>query len=103
MAQPPEKPQKSQKAVALRYDAAREDAPRVVAAGQGHIAEQIVRIALDNGVTIRKDADLVEILGKLDLDTLIPVEAFAAVAEILSYVYRTQGKTPPGAEPTEAP
>lgn len=89
----PEKPPRS-KAVALRYEQALEDAPRVVATGQGHVADQIIRIALDNGITIRQDADLVEILSKLDLDALIPVEAFAAVAEILSYIYRTQGKTP---------
>lgn len=66
----------------------------MVATGQGLIADQIVRIALDHGVTVRKDADLVEILAKLDLDALIPLEAFAAVAEILSYIYRTQGKVP---------
>lgn len=66
----------------------------MVATGQGLIAEQIVRIALDNGITVHKDSDLVEILSKLDLDALIPVEAFAAVAEILSYIYRTQGKEP---------
>lgn len=89
----PEKPPKKM-AVALRYDTDHEDAPRVVATGEGHIAEQIVRIALDNGITIHKDSDLVEILSKLDIDALIPVEAFAAVAEILSYIYRTQGKTP---------
>ena len=80
--------------MALRYDSDKEDAPRVVATGEGYIAEQIVRIALDQGVTIHKDSDLVEILSKLDIDALIPVEAFAAVAEILSYIYRTQGKEP---------
>lgn len=99
MAQPPEKPPKTLKAVALRYDAAREDAPRVVANAQGHMAEQVIRIAMDHGVTIRQDSDLVEILGKLDIDTLIPLEAFAAVAEILSYIYRTQGKAPGEAKP----
>lgn len=78
----------------MRYEAEKEDAPRVVATGEGHIADQIVRIALDNGVTVHKDSDLVEILSKLDIDALIPVEAFAAVAEILSYIYRSQGRTP---------
>ncbi len=73
-----------------------EDAPRVIATGEGFIAEQIVRIALDNGITVHKDSDLVEILSKLDIDALIPVEAFAAVAEILSYIYRTQGREPGG-------
>lgn len=96
MAEPPVKPRPQQKAVALRYDPQREEAPRVVASGQGFVAEQIVRIALDHGITIRQDADLVEILAKLDIDALIPLEAFAAVAEILSYIYRTQGNAPPG-------
>lgn len=91
--QKPGKPPK-QKAVALRYESDKEDAPRVVATGEGFIAEQIVRIALDNGITVHKDSDLVEILSKLDIDALIPVEAFAAVAEILSYIYRTQGREP---------
>jgi flagellar biosynthesis protein len=89
----PVKPPK-QKAVALRYDTEKEDAPRVVATGEGFIAEQIVRIALDQGITVHHDSDLVEILSKLDIDALIPIEAFAAVAEILSYIYRTQGKEP---------
>lgn len=81
--------------MALRYEPSKEEAPRVVATGQGHIAEQIIRVAVDHGITVRKDADLVEILAKLEIDTLIPVEAFAAVAEILSYIYRSQGKAPP--------
>lgn len=80
--------------MALRYDTEHEDAPRVMATGEGFIAEQIVRIALDNGITVHKDSDLVEILSKLDIDALIPLEAFAAVAEILSYIYRTQGREP---------
>lgn len=80
--------------MALRYETEHEDAPRVVASGEGFIAEQIVRIALDNGITVHKDSDLVEILSKLDIDALIPIEAFAAVAEILSYIYRTQGREP---------
>ena len=89
------KPPPRPKAVALRYDPVREEAPRVVASGQGFIADQIVRIALDNGITVRQDSDLVEILSKLDIDSLIPLEAFAAVAEILSDIYRSQGKAPP--------
>jgi len=103
LAEPPQKrpprqpgrPPERSKAVALRYDPKREEAPRVVATGKGHMAEQIVRIALDHGITVREDADLVEILSKLDIDALIPLEAFTAVAEILSYIYRTQGKPPP--------
>ncbi|HLT76207.1 MAG TPA: EscU/YscU/HrcU family type III secretion system export apparatus switch protein [Ferrovibrio sp.] len=95
MAEPPPSPPIRNRAVALRYDPRREEAPRIVASGQGFVADQIIRIALDHGITVRQDSDLVEILAKLDIDALIPLEAFAAVAEILSYIYRTQGKGPP--------
>src|SRR3546814_9238744 len=67
------------------------------------MADQIVRIALEHGVTVREDADLVEILSKLDIDALIPLEAFTAVAEILSYIYRTQGGRTPGSRPAGDP
>jgi flagellar biosynthesis protein len=95
VAEPPPSPPIRNRAVALRYDPRREEAPRIVASGQGFVADQIIRIALDHGITVRQDSDLVEILAKLDIDALIPLEAFAAVAEILSYIYRTQGKGPP--------
>jgi flagellar biosynthesis protein len=76
-------------AVALKYDKGKEPAPRVVAKGKGTIAENIIRVAEEHGITVREDANLVEILEKLDIDTLIPLEAYAAVAEILNYVYKT--------------
>ncbi len=79
-------------AVALKYDRTRDPAPRVVAKGKGLIAEQIVRIAEDSGITIREDANLVEILEKLDIDSIIPLEAYAAVAEILNYVYKANAQ-----------
>ncbi|MBT3992167.1 MAG: hypothetical protein HN726_05035 [Candidatus Magasanikbacteria bacterium] len=62
--------------------------PRVVASGQGTFAEQILQIAWANDIKVREDADLVEILSAIDVDSEIPIEAFAAVAEILAYVYR---------------
>jgi flagellar biosynthesis protein len=79
-------------AVALKYEREKDPAPRVVAKGKGTVAEQILKLAEEHGITIREDAELVQILGKLDLDTVIPLEAYAAVAEILSYVYRTNDK-----------
>jgi flagellar biosynthesis protein len=67
-------------------------APRVVASGRGALAEQILQIAFDRGVKVRNDADLAEILATLEVESEIPLEALAAVAEILSYVYRNQSK-----------
>ncbi len=78
-------------AVALAYEPANGDAPKVVAGGRGAVAEQILQIAFANGVKVREDADLAELLSAIDIETEIPVEAFAAVAEILIYVYRANG------------
>nr|WP_298683994.1 EscU/YscU/HrcU family type III secretion system export apparatus switch protein [uncultured Dongia sp.] len=62
--------------------------PRVVATGRGSVAEQILEIAFAKGVPVREDPDLVELLAAVELDAEIPVDAIAAVAEILSYIYR---------------
>lgn len=78
-------------AVALKYEPRSEYAPRVVASGRGSIAEQILAIAFAKGIKVREDADLVELLSAIDIDSEIPIEAFAAVAEILAYVYRANG------------
>lgn len=79
-------------AVALSYDSAKDPAPRVSAKGRGPIAEQILKVAAEHDIPVREDAALVEILEKLDLDTIIPLEAYSAVAEILTYVYKTNAQ-----------
>lgn len=76
------------KAVALRYNQMKESAPRVVAKGVGHIAQQIEKVAKKHNIPIRHDGDLVELLAQVDLDREIPAELYAAVAEILSWIYR---------------
>lgn len=77
-----------QKAVALKYEREKDPAPKIVATGRGAIAEQILQLAFASGVKVREDADLVEVLSHLEIDTPIPLEAYAAVAEILAYVYK---------------
>ncbi|MBD3390691.1 MAG: flagellar biosynthesis protein FlhB [Chitinivibrionales bacterium] len=76
------------KAVALRYHQERESAPRVVAKGEGLIAQKIREVAEAHGVPIQRDDDLVELLAQVELDREIPVELYGAVAEILSWIYR---------------
>lgn len=90
-------------AVALTWNPKVADAPRVVAKGQGSIAEQIIALAFAHGVRVREDADLAQILSVVELDQDIPVEAFVAVAEILAYVYRMNNRplpTPSISSPT---
>ena len=60
------------KAVALRYDDLRDPAPRVVAKGQGKIAEKILEVARRCGVPLHEDPDLVEVLAKVELDQVVP-------------------------------
>lgn len=79
-------------AVALSYDREKDPAPRISAKGKGPIAEQIIRVAEEHDIPIRQDAALVEILEKLDIDSVIPLEAYTAVAEILNYVYKVNAK-----------
>ena len=75
-------------AVALGLDRDDGRPPKVVAGGRGRIAEQIMEIAFAHGVKVREDADLANLLSSIDIESDIPVEAFAAVAEILTYVYQ---------------
>ena len=64
---------------------------RIVAKGQGAVADQILALAFAAGVKVREDADLVEVLEAVEVDSEVPLHALAAVAEILSYVYRANG------------
>lgn len=65
--------------------------PQVVAAGYGKLAEQILDLAFKNGVKVREDRALAEILAAIELDSEIPSEVLVAVAEILAYVYKLNG------------
>ncbi|MEE8274285.1 MAG: EscU/YscU/HrcU family type III secretion system export apparatus switch protein [Alphaproteobacteria bacterium] len=79
-------------AVALHYDDETDEAPRVTATGRGAVAEQIVASAFANGVKVRDDADLAQVLESLELDSPVPPVIFATVAEILTRVYRANGR-----------
>ncbi|MFQ5784682.1 MAG: EscU/YscU/HrcU family type III secretion system export apparatus switch protein [Alphaproteobacteria bacterium] len=82
----------AQLAVALKHDPTRDEAPRITATGRGAVAEQILAIAFAQGVKVREDADLASILATVELDSPVPTAVFATVAEILSYVYRVNGR-----------
>lgn len=75
-------------AVALTDSKQLNDLPRVTAAGRGEIARQILQLAFDHNIKVREDGPLAQMLATVELDTPIPSEAFIAVAEVLSYVYR---------------
>jgi len=93
---PRDRPTRRPVAVAVSYAPDRPDAaPKVTASGHGSVAETILAIAFARGIKVREDADLAELLAAVDLDQEIPVEAFAAVAEVLAHVYRVNGRATP--------
>lgn len=90
-----EKTNKRAAAVAIKATGIPGDLPAISAAGRGKIAEQIVQLAFANGVRVREDSALAEMLVALEVDSPIPTEAIMAVAEILCYVYRANGEPNP--------
>lgn len=86
-------------AVALKYDAAADSAPKVVAKGRGGVAENIMALARAQGIPMREDPDLVQLLTQLDLDQEIPPSLYKVVAELLTFVYRLNQRYRPPVSP----
>jgi len=81
-----------QKAVALRYDKNKETAPRLVAKGGGLIADRIIELARANGIAVYEDKELIELLSRIELYQVIPIELYQVIAEVLAFVYRMNKK-----------
>lgn len=79
------KPELSKQAVALTYEPGRE-APVIVAAGRGLIAERIIETAKENDVPLYADGKLADTLLRLEIGDTIPPELYKVVAEILVFV-----------------
>ncbi|PCI99688.1 MAG: flagellar protein FhlB [Alphaproteobacteria bacterium] len=86
---------KKKTAVALKDSEGGKKVPRIAAAGRGKVADRILELAFENGIKVREDSDLAELLTSIELESPIPSEAFMAVGEILSYVYKANGKEDP--------
>ncbi|HOM18179.1 MAG TPA: flagellar biosynthesis protein FlhB [Thermoguttaceae bacterium] len=86
-------------AVALRYDPEETAAPIVTAKGAGVIAERIRRLAREHDIPVVERKELARALYReVEVGQPIPEDKYAAVAEVLAYVYQLKGKplpTPP--------
>ena len=81
-----------QQAVALRYKPEKNRAPKLVAKGQGYLAEKILELARQHHIPVREDKNLLQILSRLDLNQEIPAEVYKAVAEILAFIYQLSNR-----------
>jgi flagellar biosynthesis protein len=80
-------------AIALGYNPASHDAPKVTAKGKGLVAEQIIETAKIHDIPIQEDPSLVEVLSQLELNERIPEELYQAVAEVFSFIYKLDQQT----------
>jgi flagellar biosynthetic protein FlhB len=79
-------------AVALQYDGSKMAAPKVVAKGADYLALRIRQIAVMHNIPIVERPPLARGLWRaVEVGQEIPASFYAAVAEILAYVYRLGG------------
>ena len=78
------------RAVALRYDGT--SAPRVTAKGEGYIARQIIATAKEHGIPLEQNEELTSLLAKVHINEEIPKDLYAAVAQILVFLYYVDEK-----------
>ncbi len=73
-------------AAALKYDISEESAPKLIAKGEGVVAENILELAEKSGVSVYKDEKLAKQLQNLEMGDEIPRELYEVVAEILIFI-----------------
>ena len=77
---------------ALKYTG--DGAPKVIAAGKGHIAASILARAHEAGVPVHRDPELASALAQLALGDEIPEQMWTAVAQVLAWAYGLSEKRP---------
>lgn len=76
-------------AIAIKYDPSVAPAPYIVALGERLIAQRIKELAFQHGVPVIENKPLARALIKVaKVGTVIPVEMYLAVAEVLAFVMR---------------
>lgn len=98
MSRDPKKGKGRPTAVALGYDPTKDVAPRVLAAGRGELAEAILALAEQHQVPIHTDSSLADALVRLRLGASIPPELYAAVAEVLAFLWSLEQRRERGRE-----
>jgi flagellar biosynthesis protein len=87
--EPRTEPERRASAVALAYQEG-DGAPRVVAKGNGLIAQEIIERARAAGVYVHESRELVALLMQVDLDQNIPPQLYIAIAELLAWLYKLE-------------
>jgi len=83
---------KIKQAIALHYNG--KSAPQVTATGKGLLAEQIISLAQKHNIPLQHDEELTALLSEVELNDEIPPKLYVAVAQLLTFLYYLNGKTP---------
>ena len=75
-------------AIAIRYDEANMQAPKITAKGQDSMALKIIEIAREYKVPVVRNIGLAHALIDLEVGHEIPEDLYEAVAEVLNFVYQ---------------
>lgn len=78
----------NQMAVALKYNPDKDNAPIVVAAGNGYLAQKIIELANKNNVPVYQDNSTASLLSNFTLGSEIAPELYQAIAEIYAYILK---------------
>ena len=82
-------------AVAIKYEPQKKAAPYVLAKGADFMAQRIKEIAKENKIHTMENRPLAQALYKsVEVGDSVPPELYKAVAEVLAFVYKMEGKNP---------
>jgi flagellar biosynthetic protein FlhB len=82
-------------AIAIKYEPQKKSAPYVVAKGADFMAQRIKEVAKENQIYTMENKPLAQALYKtVDVGDAVPPELYKAVAEVLAFVYKLEGKNP---------
>lgn len=84
-------------AIALLYDGG--EAPVVSDNKKGDAAQALIEAAIEHGIPLYENPELIEELSQLNISDQIPPELYRLIAEILAFAFFIQGKAPQGYNP----
>jgi len=82
----------STKAAALKYDKQTQNAPKVLAAGKGELAQKIIEKAKEFNIPLFANETLVNSLVDLEIDKEIPSQLYQSVVEVFVWLMKNEQK-----------
>ena len=79
-------------AVAMKYKAYEDSAPKVIAKGSGEIAKKIIQKAKEYDIAIFQNPELTQMLMNVEVDEEVPPKLYEAVVEVFVWLHKTENK-----------